>query len=489
MSKTQRIAGLKPGLVATMRSPSRQAQTAMDRLGSIKHRYDRVIWSRDPQDLPAVKRIPLRLARIVVALIGDFRDGEITLRAMSLVYTTLVSLVPLLALAFSLLKAFGADNALRPTLARFLAPLGPGSGAIVDKIVDFVANVQVGVLGAIGVVALIYSVLSLIQKVEAGCNFIWRVREPRSLGRRITEYISVLVVGPLVILAAASLTASVSKNETVVYLSQFEGVGMFLYGVGRLLPYVLYSAAFTALFKLIPNTRVHLSAALGGGIFAGVLWQTASTGFALFAKNAGNVNAIYSSFAIIILLLIWLYVSWMILLLGCRVAFWIQHPERLMPGEYPPRLGSREAERLVLRIAVEVARRFAAGEPATDISDLSAQLRTAPDHVHRAVERLVVADVLIEAERRASTHALVPARDIGRIRVADILAIVTAGDASARLAAPRQAPGQALDVLLARAESARAATIGDTTLRDLVDSTEQSVEKTKPSGLSTGQKM
>ncbi len=460
----------------------------MASFGAIKQGYERIVWARDPEDLALYKRVPLRAARVVIALIGDFRDGDITLRAMSLVYTTLVSLVPLLALAFSLLKAFGADNALRPTLARFLAPLGSGSTAIVDKIVDFVSNVQVGVLGAIGVVALIYSVLSLIQKVEAGCNFIWRVRQPRPLGRRITEYISVLVVGPLVILAAASLTASVSKNSTVVYLSQFQGFGMALYAAGRVLPYVLYSIAFTALFKFIPNTRVNFLPALGGGIFAGVLWQTASTGFAVFASNAGNVNAIYSSFAILILLLIWLYVSWMIVLLGCRVAFWIQHPERLMPGDYPPRLGSREAERLVLRIAVEIARRFWLGEPATDVAHLSQQLHAAPDHVHRAVERLVIADVLIETEQGSATHALIPKRDIGRIRVADIVAVVADGDATARIATPTHAPGVAVDELLIRVASARQRVVADTTLRDLVESTGQFEEKVPDTSLSTALK-
>ena len=460
----------------------------MASFGAIKQGYERIVWARDPEDLALYKRVPLRAARIIIALIGDFRDGDITLRAMSLVYTTLVSLVPLLALAFSLLKAFGADNALRPTLARFLAPLGSGSTAIVDKIVDFVSNVQVGVLGAIGVVALIYSVLSLIQKVEAGCNFIWRVRQPRPLGRRVTEYISVLVVGPLVILAAASLTASVSKNSTVVYLSQYQGFGMALYAAGHVLPYVLYSIAFTALFKFIPNTRVKLVPAIGGGIFAGVLWQTASIGFSVFASNAGNVNAIYSSFAILILLLIWLYVSWMIVLLGCRVAFWIQHPERLMPGDYPPRLGSREAERLVLRIAVEIARRFWLGEPATDVAHLSQQLHAAPDHVHRAVERLVVADVLIETEQGSATQALVPKRDIRRIRVADIVAVVANGDATARIALPVHAPGAAVDELLIRAESARQHVIADTTLRDLVESTGQFEEKAFDTGQSTALK-
>ncbi|RJS94384.1 YihY/virulence factor BrkB family protein [Salinisphaera sp. Q1T1-3] len=440
----------------------------MSALATARQTYERWIWPSNFEALPRHRRAPIRLVRMLMALVAEFRDGEITLRAMSLVYTTLVSLVPLLALAFSLLKAFGVDNALRPTLERFLAPLGSGSSDIVDKIVGFVSNVQVGVLGVVGVVALIYSVLSLIQKVEAGCNFIWRVRAPRPLARRVTDYISVLVAGPLVILAAASITASLGRNSSVAYLSQLEPFGMLLYGIGRLLPYVLYSIGFTLLFKFIPNTRVRFLPALGGGIFSGVLWQTASVGFALFAKNAGNVNAIYSSFAILILLLIWLYVSWMILLMGCRVAFWLQYPERLARGSYPPRLGAAEAERLALLTAATVASRYARGDGPTDVALLVHLLRAAPDHIHNAIARLVAAGLLVETAD-ASDTSVVPRADLSTLRVRDVLAVVRSGDRQARLVPRADVPVQAVDSLLARADTARDNAIGETTLRDLVE--------------------
>ena len=434
-------------------------------VGALGRRFDAIVWQPELERLHGPRRWALVAVRILLTLIEDFRNGEITMRAMGLVYTTLVSLVPLLALAFSLLKAFGVDNALRPVLQRFLSPLGAGSGQIIDKIVDFVQNVQVGVLGAIGMVTLIYSVVSLIQKVEAGCNYIWHVRKPRSIGRRVTEYISVLVAGPLVILAAASMTATVSSNSTVGWLTSIEPFGAALYLAGRILPYVLYGIGFTVLFKFIPNTRVRLLPALGGGIFAGVLWQTASLGFALFARNAGNVNAIYSSFAILILLLIWLYVSWMILLLGCRVAFLLQHNERLTRGDYPPRLGAAERERLALLITTLVADRFMRGGMPWTTSALARTLRTAPDHIQDIADQLVTGGLFIEAGELGTT--LLPRRDIAEVRLARVLEIVRAGDPSAR-AQPRDAnAARAIDTLLGKIEQAGQSVYRDRSLRDM----------------------
>ena len=142
------------------------------------------LWAADTDNLPLIERFGTVFCRLIYILIRDIADGQLTMRAMSLVYTTLLSLAPLLALSFSMLKAFGIKDVLRPTLSRFLEPLGDQASGLVDTMVGFVEKIDVGVLGVVGLALLLYSVISLIQKVEAGCNFIWQVRKPRSLGRR-----------------------------------------------------------------------------------------------------------------------------------------------------------------------------------------------------------------------------------------------------------------------------------------------------------------
>ncbi|MDA3921883.1 MAG: YihY/virulence factor BrkB family protein [Salinisphaera sp.] len=444
-------------------------------LGAIGDRYDRWVWQPDLEHISGPRRWLLIAARIVAALISDIQAGDITMRAMGLVYTSLVSLVPMLALAFSLLKAFGVNNALRPVLQRFLSPLGPQSAQIIDKIVDFVQNVQVGVLGAIGMVALIWSVLSLIQKVEAGCNYIWHVRAARSLGRRVTEYLSVLIAGPLVILAATSMTASVTSNAAVGYLYSVEPFGEALYIAGRLVPYLLYSIGFTLLFAFMPNTRVRLLPAIGGGIFAGVLWQTATFAFALFASNAGNVNAIYSSFAILILLLIWLYVSWMIVLTGCRVAFLLQHNERLTRGPYPPHLGEDARERLALMILGLVARRFLDGAKPWQADHLASALRVAPDHVNALVDDMVAAGLIMETGDERSS--LMPRRDIEQVQLNDALDTIRRGDPAACPRPRSNVPVSPIEAWHAAGERARRDVFRGLTLRELALSLDESSSK------------
>jgi len=435
-------------------------------LSGISNRFNAAIWQPELENMKAPRRWGVITVRLGQVLVRDMQSGEITMRAMGLVYTTLLSLVPLLALAFSMLKAFGVDGALRPVLHRFLAPLGPQADDIIEKIVGFVQNVQVGLLGALGVVMLLYSVITLIQKVESGCNFIWQVRKPRSLGRRFTEYLSVLIVGPIIIVAATSMTASLSSNAVVDYLAGVEPFGTTLYLLGHILPYVLYSIGFTFLFAFMPNTRVNALPALGGGIFSGVLWQTASVGFALFAANAGNVNAVYSSFAILILLLIWLYVSWLIMLTGCRVSFLLQHTEQLTRKPYPPRLGAADREEIALLMMSLIGTNFIQGDPPWQVARLARYLHAAPVHVYAIVDQLVANGILIESGD--TTVTLLPRQDIECLKVNTILESVRSGD---RRAAPMQRRDRLYREVgdwIARSVEARRHAFGQLSLRELV---------------------
>lgn len=431
----------------------------------MRERFNALIWAGDPGGFGHIQRCAVVTARLVCVLVRDLSAGQITMRAMGLVYTSLLSLVPLLALAFSLLKAFGMNNTLRPMLERFLAPLGERGGPLVDMIVGFVDNVQVGVLGVVGLVILLYSVISLIQKIEVGCNAIWKVRSTRSLGRRFTEYLSLLLVGPLVMVAAISMTASLASNTVVTYLSNFEVFGTLLYVGGKTLPYVMYSAAFTFLYSFMPNTRVHILPALGGGLFAGILWQTASVGFTTFAANAGNVNAIYSGFAILILLLIWLYVSWLIMLTGCRVAFLLQHQEQLTRAPYPPPLSNYQREELAVLVCTLIADSFLRGDTPWPAEKLARHLRVPPSHVYAVVSELIASDILIETDHAQAQ--LLPRQDIAELRVDAIIHAVR-GNADVSAPSRQHGPHYAqVASLLHRADTARSATLDGLTLREL----------------------
>ena len=284
------------------------------------------VWATDPAR-PFWQREISRFLRIMAMVARDIQGGMLTLRAMSLVYTTLLSFVPLLAVSFSVLKGFGVHNQLEPVLLNFLAPLGDKAEQIVANVVGFVENMRIGVLGALGLGMLMYTVISLIQKIEAAFNSTWRLTSTRNLPQRFSNYLSVVMVGPVLIFSAIGITASLRSNAIVSSIEQLPYMGDVIQLLGEFVPYVLIIGAFTFVYVLVPNTRVKPLSALYGAIVAGLLWRWTGILFAGFAGGSTSYTAIYSGFAILLLFMIWLYLGWMILLIGASIAYYHQHPE------------------------------------------------------------------------------------------------------------------------------------------------------------------
>ena len=382
------------------------ADPRADMLPNPYHRIHAWLWTREPAS--TLQRRLLHAARYALALLRDLMEGEISLRAMSLVYTTLLSLVPFLALAFSVLKALGVHNSLEPVLEQVLAPLGEQAAVISRSILGFVDNIKVGVLGSLGVGMLLYTAVSMISKIERSFNFIWKIGQTRGATQRFGEYLSVLIIGPVLVFSALGLTASVRSSAIVTTLASIEPFGTTLLLLTRFAPYALIVGAFTFMYAFIPNTRVRLSAAAAGGLFAGVVWESASVGFATFVAGASSYSAIYSGFAIVIILLIWLYLGWLIILFGCRLAFYVQNP-RYLSGVIeaaPP--GSRESEFLALRLMRLTATRFVAGQPPLAFEDVQRSLGVSGERLERTVADLVLNGVLAEVQ---PGRKLLPARD------------------------------------------------------------------------------
>jgi len=331
------------------------------------------LWAPQPEGAGQWRRRALYAARVVDRLVDDVNGGRLNLYAMSLVYTTLLSIVPVLAVSFSVLKGFGVHNQLEPMLLTLLAPLGDKGAEIARQVIEFVDNIKVGVLGALGLAFLIYTVVSLVQKVEAAFNYIWYTRSERSLSRRFSDYLSVLLVGPVLVFAALGITGSALSSDAVQWLAEHEPAKTLISLGTRLVPILLIVAAFTFVYKLIPFTRVQLKAAFAGALVAGVLWESAGLAFASFIAASTRYTAIYSSFAIGVLTIIWLYLAWLILLVGCRIAFYFQHPEHLWRrAADAASMAPRQMETLALRAMIEIGMRFSRGQGPTPVEGLVA---------------------------------------------------------------------------------------------------------------------
>ncbi len=433
---------------------------------NLKTQWTDYFWS-DNTRLKGIQGVVIRIVRLFYVLVRHLLRGELTLRAMSLVYTTLLSLVPLLAVSFSVLKGFGVHNQIEPLLLKFLAPLGPKGIEVADKVIGFVENVKVGVLGSLGLLFLLYTVVSLTQKVESSFNFVWRVERLRGLAQRFANYLSVILVGPVFMFAAIGVTATISSNTLVQHLSDIEPFGRLFLMTGKLIPYLLVIGVFTFLYMLVPNTRVKLFPALVGATVAGVLWETTGWGFATFISNSGNYAAIYSSFAILVLLLIWVYLSWLILLVGSQVAFYVQFPQYLTRFPVQLDLSNRLRERLALHIMVVVADRHVnQGEPWT-LEGLVTHLGLPTQPVYKMLGLLLETGYL--SETSDDIPAYLPRRDIDTILVADMLQVVrTAGEN--RFLSSVQLPHLAkVDATLDKLQAAMDGALGDLSLRQLVN--------------------
>lgn len=433
--------------------------------GSLMDRIEALVWA--PAGDTGARAGLLRLVRTVLILGRDLAFGQLTLRAMSLVYTTLLSIVPLLALSFSVLKAFGVTNQIRPMLLNLLEPLGEKGAEIAQRITGFIENMNVGVLGALGLVLLLYTAISLIQKIEESLNYIWHAPRPRPLGERFTRYLTVLMVGPILVFSALGVTATVMNIEIVRGLMAVDVLGQVVQAISRLVPYLLIIAAFTFIYLFMPNTRVRVLPALVGGIVGGIAWQTAGWVFAVFIAGSNNYAAIYASFAILILFMIWLYLSWLVLLFGASVAFYVQHPEYLYLRGGEPRLSNRMRERLALSAMELVARSFMHGTVAPTQQVFTRTLQV-PGHVLMVVlDALERKGLVVASADDPATY--LPARDPGRILVVEVLETVRAAGEDGFLSPSVVPTPVAVDGLVAQLQQAASEALAGMSVRDLVE--------------------
>lgn len=430
-------------------------------------RIDDLLWKKELSELARWQAAIIHLLRIFSAVYRDLAGGLPTLRAMSLVYTTLLSLVPLLAVSFSVLKGMGAHNQIKPMLLNVLAPLGPGSEQITEYLLGFVDNIKVGVLGFVGIALLFYTVTSLIQKIERAFNFTWRISSYRSIAQRFSNYLSVILVGPVLVFVAIGITAGISSSTLVETLSQIEPFGTLLLVLGKIVPYILIIAAFTFLYIIIPNTRVRLSSALTGAIIAGILWETTGWLFASFVAGSTNYTAVYSSFAILMIFMIWLYLSWLILLTGASIAYYHQHPERISNRYQILRLSCRLREKTALLIMFKIADHFHNDRSETwTQSSLAKSLDIADDAVALVIDSLEQNKLLQRCGEDG--QGFTPARSLEKISISDIWNAARTAEETPLLDPDKLESNDAIDSLLGETDKIVHGHFAGKTLLDIV---------------------
>lgn len=361
----------------------------------------------------------LRLFGLIRAVLREMRDGRLGLYAASLVYTTLLSLAPLLAVCFSVLKGFGVHNMLEPFLRGFFAPLGAQGEDIVTRIVGFVDNIKVGVLGAVGIGFLLYGVIALMTKIESAFNDIWRVRHRRPFIYRVRDYLGVLLVGPLFLFLSVAMTASLQHVALLQSVIGVDLAGFASDSLVRLLPYILFALAFTMLYIVMPNTRVRILPALAAGLVTAVLWKVLGNLFGAFIAGSASTAAIYSAFAGLVIFMLWLYAGWFTVLAGGVLSYYLQNPSNQSVIWQARNLSLRVREKLAMLICAEVGRLFYRPAQPIDMPELAKRLGVPLMAVEDVTDDLVASGVLMRGGR--SGRFLVPGRPFDEATVGGML--------------------------------------------------------------------
>ncbi|MFO7983005.1 MAG: YhjD/YihY/BrkB family envelope integrity protein [Desulfuromonadales bacterium] len=380
----------------------------------------RDIWEVDVRGLRTGKRMAIRTSQVVSVVLRDFFADQCVVRAGSLSFNTLLALVPLLALMFSLFKGVGGvESTLQPFLVEQLTL---GSPDISERILGYVENISAGQVGAVGLGALILSVIALLNNVEKSFNHVWGVKETRPFFRVFAYYSSLVIVGPVFLMAAISMTTSLKNQAFVQILLDQPVVGTTAYLLFQIVPFLVMWFFFTFIYLFIPNLKVNLSAAVIGGICAGTLWILTQGLYVDLQIGVSRYNAIYGTMAALPILMIWIFISWLIVFLGLEMTYVFQNLSSIRREYRGERANFASREMVALTLLLVITRNFYAGGKPWSLEELSRMLDIPPRLGRSMVNELVDLGYLSEARTsEKGDFGYQPARAPDQVTVFEVL--------------------------------------------------------------------
>lgn len=382
------------------------------------------IWRIRSSKLTGQKSFWIRQLRIILLAIRGFGEDKCQLRASALTYYSLMSIVPVAAMAFGIAKGFGFEKLLEEKILGGL----PGQEEVAQQIIgfarSFLENSRGGLIAGIGIVALFWTVIKVLGNIESSFNDIWGIRAARTAGRKFGDYLSIMLICPILIIMSSSVTVLVTSQITLIVekLAFLGPVGDAVLFSLRVLPYAVIWIVFTFIYKFLPNTRVQLKSALIAGIIAGTSFQVVQLIYIYFQVGVAKYGAIYGSFAALPLFLIWLQLSWLIVLFGAEVSFAEQNVETYEFEADCLKVSHSFRELLSLNIAHLCVKKFRQAEKALSADEVSHELEIPVRLVRQILFELVEARVLSEVKLDdRETMAYQPARDIEDLTITNVL--------------------------------------------------------------------
>ena len=380
------------------------------------------IWRVRLEDLPFGKSFLIKQLRIIILTLRGFDEDKCFFRASSLTFYTLLSIVPVAAMLFGIAKGFGFERILRKEL--FERFPGEAQQEVMVKVIEFAESMleatKGGLIAGIGLVVLFWSVIKVLSYIESSLNDIWKIKEDRTWGRKFSDYLAVMIISPLLIIVSSSATVFITSQITQL-TNQIKLLGIIsplIFLSFKLTPYVLIWILFTVIYVLMPNTKVNLKAGIVAGIIAGTIFQIVQWGYISFQVGTAKYNAIYGSFAALPLFLMWVQISWWVVLFGAELSFASQN---VATYDFEPdsnKISIAFKKVLTLQISHLLIKNFEKGDrPLTD-TEISNLLKIPIRLVHSILFDLVESRVVAETRTREDQKfGYQPARDINTLTI------------------------------------------------------------------------
>lgn len=356
------------------------------------------MWGIRLNKLDPRKGFFIKQLRIVSLSVQGFNEDKCLTKASALTYYTLFSIVPVLALVFAIAKGFGFDASLKTQLSEKYSEYGSVLNNAFIYADSLLATTKGGIIAGFGIVLLLWSIIKLLMSIEDSFNEIWEIKKGRTWVRKITDYLTIMLVSPLFLIIAGGLTVAIqTKIGNIVYLGFLSKILI------HLLAFLLLALVFCMLYLVLPNAKVNFKAAASAGIVAALLFELLNWAYIKFQIGASNLNAIYGGFAALPLFLIWVQYSWYVVLFGAEIAFANQNVDHYELDHEIMNLSVRYKKAIGLLVANTVAKRFYNGMPLLTVSEIANQLdlpmRLTRNIVNEFVETKVFVEVRTEEEK------------------------------------------------------------------------------------------
>jgi len=382
------------------------------------------IWRIRTKQLSRGKSLLLKPLMIILLAFRAFDEDKCQLRASALTFYSLLSVVPVMAMAFGIAKGFGFENMLEKVLVEKL----PGQEEVVQQIITFaqsmLENTKGGMIAGIGVGVLFWTVIKVLGNIEKSFNDIWGIKKSRSMGRKFSDYLSIMLICPLLFIISSSATVMITSQVSLVMekISLLGVISPLIFLLLKLLPFAVIWVLFCFIYIFMPNTKVYFKSGLLGGIVAGTIYQFVQWAYIAFQVGVAKYNAIYGSFAALPLFLVWLQISWLVVLFGAEISFARQNLETY---EFEPdclRVSNHFKKLLSVRIAQFIFKGFCKADLPKTADFISHKLEIPIRLVRQILFELVNARVLVETkEEKDKAVGYQPATCIEEMRIKDVI--------------------------------------------------------------------